>query len=96
MKALAALLACAAWLGTLPALAAEETPATERVQVATPYIELRTGPGRGYPVFHVAERRQWVVIELRRTDWYRVRVEGARNAAGDAVIGWVQRCIVQT
>jgi hypothetical protein len=91
MRTLAVLIACASWLGAVPAATADETPATERVQVATPYIELRTGPGRGYPVFHVAERRQWVVIELRRTDWYRVRVEGARDAAGDAVIGWVQR-----
>ena len=95
MKTLPSLLAALALLApllvALPARAADDAPDTERVQVATPYIELRTGPGRGYPVFHVAERRQWVVIELRRTDWYRVRVEGARSAAGEAVVGWVPR-----
>jgi hypothetical protein len=56
----------------------------ERLQVADPYIELRTGPGRGFPVFFVAPREQWIGIELRRTDWYRVRTE-------DGKIGWVHR-----
>lgn len=59
----------------------------ERLQVADPFIELRTGPGRGYPVFHVVERRGWIRIELRRTDWYQVRSEN--NQGG--VVGWVHR-----
>jgi hypothetical protein len=62
-------------------------PRPDRVQVLEPFIEMRTGPGRGYPVFHVVERAAWIVIELRRTDWYRVRVDGVQNAA----VGWVQR-----
>jgi hypothetical protein len=56
----------------------------ERLQVTDPYLELHTGPGRGYPVFFVVERRQWVTVELRRTDWYRVRAEGGQ-------VGWVPR-----
>jgi hypothetical protein len=56
----------------------------ERLQVADPYLELHTGPGRGYPVFFVVERHQWVVVEFRRTDWYRVRAEGGQS-------GWVPR-----
>jgi hypothetical protein len=71
--------------------AAEAT--TERVQVAAPFIELRTGPGRGYPVFHVVEKSGWITIETRRTDWYRVRSEGGAN--GPAV-GWVQRAQLET
>jgi len=59
----------------------------ERLQVADPFIEMRTGPGRGYPVFHVVERHGWIRIELRRTDWYRVRSEN--NQGG--VVGWVHR-----
>ncbi|MDP3225496.1 MAG: SH3 domain-containing protein [Rubrivivax sp.] len=56
----------------------------ERLQVTDPFLELHTGPGRGYPVFHVVERRQWVTVEMRRTDWYRVRAEGGQ-------VGWVPR-----
>lgn len=59
----------------------------ERLQVADPFIELRTGPGRGYPVFHVVERHGWIRVELRRTDWYRVRSETSQGG----VVGWVHR-----
>ena len=61
----------------------------ERVQITDPYIELRTGAGRGYPVFHVAARDEWITIELRHTDWYKVR-----TAAGK--VGWVSRAQLQT
>jgi hypothetical protein len=64
--------------------AAEGLKAPERVKVTAPFIELHTGPGRGYPVFFVVERHQWIAIELRRTDWYKVRAEGGQQ-------GWVQR-----
>jgi hypothetical protein len=73
-------LACAAG----SAHAADDTPAAEQLQVAEPFLEMHTGPGRGYPVFFVVERGQRVSIELRRTDWYRVRAEGGQ-------VGWVQR-----
>jgi hypothetical protein len=67
----------------MPAHAADAAPA-ERLQVAEPYLELQTGPGRGYPVFFVVEKGQWIVVELRRTDWFRVRAEGGQ-------VGWVPR-----
>lgn len=56
----------------------------QRVQVAEPYLELHTAPGRGYPVFHVVERDQWVEILSRKTDWFKVRT--TRGKAG-----WVER-----
>jgi len=56
----------------------------ERTQVADPYIELHTGPGRGYPVFHVIERGQWIEILKRHTDWFKVRSEQGKE-------GWVDR-----
>lgn len=73
----------------LQARAADAAPRAERLQVAEPYLELRTGPGRGYPVFFVVEKAQWVAVELRRTDWYRVRAEGGQ-------LGWVQRSQLET
>lgn len=44
-----------------------------RVFVETPYLELHTGPGRGYPVFDVVPRGQSVEILFRRTQWLKVR-----------------------
>lgn len=43
--------------------------------VTAPYLELHTGPGRGYPVFHVVPRDDSVDVLFRRTDWFKVRTE---------------------
>ena len=70
----AAALACAALLAVLlPAVGA----AREYLQlfVSEPYLELHTGPGRGYPVFHVVPRDESVDVLFRRTDWFKVRTE---------------------
>jgi hypothetical protein len=61
---------------------ADET--LERVQVADPYLDLRTGPGRGYPMFYVAERGEWVAIIKRHTDWFKVRLANGKE-------GWASR-----
>ena len=61
----------------------------ERLQVTDPYLELRSGPGRGYPVFFVVPREEWVEIELRYTDWYKVRSAGGK-------VGWVNRGQLET
>ncbi len=56
----------------------------ERVQVADAFIEMHTFPGRGYPIHHVAARHEWVTIELRHTDWFKVRTD-------KGIVGWVPR-----
>ena len=67
-----------------PAPASTGSASAERLQITEAYIELRTGPGRGFPVFFVAGRDEWIEIELRHTDWYKVRTDGGK-------IGWVNR-----
>jgi hypothetical protein len=56
----------------------------ERVLVADPYLELHTGPGRGYPIFDIAERGERVEILGRHTDWFKVRTGRGKQ-------GWVSR-----
>ena len=102
-RARRAAVAGAALVAALPSLAQTPAPSQtppaaasvqfERLQVTEPFIELRTGPGRGYPVFFVAEKGAFVTIELRRTDWYRVRTPGpsAAGATEGAKVGWVHR-----
>jgi opacity protein-like surface antigen len=55
-------------------LAAEKEKLLQ-VFVSEPYLELSTGPGRGFPVFHVVERESSVDVLYRRTDWFKVRDE---------------------
>ncbi len=58
--------------------------------VTEPYLELHTGPGRGYPVFHVVPRDASVDVLFRRTDWFKVRTE-------QGVEGWAsQRDMLKT
>ena len=53
-----------------------------QVFVVGPYLEMHTGPGRGYPVFNVVDRDQSVDVMVRYTEWFKVRSERG-------VIGWV-------
>ena len=90
--ALAAVLACSLSATVLAKeteaeKAAKEVAAQEKllqVFVHEPYLELSTGPGRGYPVFHTVERDESVDVLYRRTDWFKVRttngVEGYARA----------------
>ncbi len=54
------------------------------VVVTDPFLELHTGPGRGYPTFYVIDRGTTVTVLKRRTDWFKVR--GDRGTEG-----WVPR-----
>lgn len=49
------------------------------------YIELHSGPGRGYPVFHVVERGELVHLHKQRTDWIKLSDKWHKNS------GWARR-----
>lgn len=55
-----------------------------QAQITEPYLELHTGPGRGYPIYFVIERAEQVKVLKRRTDWFKVR-------SHDGHEGWVTR-----
>ena len=59
-------------LVSTPARAANELL---QLFVTQPYLELHTGPGRGYPVTQVVTRGESVDVLFRRTDWFKVRTE---------------------
>lgn len=83
-----------AWLACLVAVVALQVLPTgyaeaagkelRKVSVADPYLEMHTGAGRGYPVFHVVDRGETVEIVMQRTTWYLIR-------AVNGTEGWVDQ-----
>jgi Bacterial SH3 domain/Outer membrane protein beta-barrel domain len=61
---------------------AETTPLS--VEIADPYIEMRTGPGRGFPVFNVVPKGDRIEVLKQRTDWFKVRDNRGKE-------GWAHR-----
>lgn len=70
---------------------ADET--VQRVTIVDPFLELRTGPGRGYPITYIAERGEAVEILMRRTDWFKVR--SARGKEGWASREQMERTLAE-
>ena len=68
--------ACADWLWGGPD---EPRP---QAQVVKPFIEWRTGPAVGYPVFHASEKGEWLTLLKRKTAWLKVTDSKGRE-------GWV-------
>jgi hypothetical protein len=54
------------------------------VIITDPFIEMHSGPGRGYPVTYVVGRDDTVTVLYSRTEWYKVRATGGQE-------GWVRR-----
>jgi hypothetical protein len=52
--------------------------------VTDPYLEMHSGPGRGFPVTYVIGRDEQVTVLFSRTDWYKVRAPSGAE-------GWVRR-----
>jgi hypothetical protein len=52
--------------------------------VTAPFMEMHSGPGRGFPVVYVVGRDEVVTVLYSRTDWYKVR-------APRGVEGWARR-----
>lgn len=72
-----------------PAATPAQRDPEARLQVTAPYLEMHTGPGRGYPVFFVVERGDGVWITLRHTDWYKVVTDHGKE-------GWVERAQLES
>ncbi len=68
-------------ISAAPAFAADDY---RTVTVADPYLEMHTGPGRGYPIFNVVDRGDTVDVIKQRTEWYLVRTTRGKE-------GWVDR-----
>lgn len=73
------------WISATSAFAQSLTG--QKVKVLEPFVELRTGPGEGYPVFHTTEAGELLELMYRKTSWVRVRDGRGREgwASVDAI-----------
>jgi uncharacterized protein YgiM (DUF1202 family) len=76
----------------LPSLAAEESKNPVQIQqyvvVAEPFINIFTGPGRGYPVFYIVEQKGRLGLIKRKYNWFKVVTD-------DGKVGWVPLSAMQ-
>lgn len=66
---------------SVQSLAADSQQGFLQLEVIDPYVEVHSGPGRGYPVFYVIEQGEVVDVLTRRPGWYEVRTPNGR-------VGW--------
>ncbi len=52
------------------------------VEVTGSYIDVYTGPGRGYPITYALEKGDTIRLVKRRTDWVKIKTERGRK-------GWI-------
>ena len=81
MRPLLALLLVMQAFNVSPALAKSRYV---EVIITDPFIEMHSGPGRGYPVTYVVGRDETVTVLYSRTEWYKVRAQRGQE-------GWVRR-----
>lgn len=42
------------------------------ITIEAPFVELRSGPGRGFPIVHVVEQGEQLTVVTKRTAWFKV------------------------
>ncbi|UTF58995.1 outer membrane beta-barrel protein [Gilvimarinus sp. DA14] len=61
-----------------------EDEAPLQVTVNSAYIDVYSGPGRGYPIFHALEKGERITLIKSRTSWIKISTERGQE-------GWVKR-----
>jgi Bacterial SH3 domain/Outer membrane protein beta-barrel domain len=55
-----------------------------QVTVNDAFLNVYSGPGRGYPIFHIVEREEVITLIKSRTEW--IKIKTRRNQ-----VGWIRR-----
>lgn len=57
------------------------------VVVDDTYISMHTGPGRGFPIFHVLEKGETITLLYSKTDWIKAVTK-------KGIVGWINRAFM--
>jgi uncharacterized protein YgiM (DUF1202 family) len=55
-----------------------------QVSVDDAFINVHSGPGRSYPIFHVVEREEIITLLKSRTQWIKIKTKRG-------IVGWIKR-----
>lgn len=66
----------------IPAVAYSNEPT--RVAVVDPYLDVYSGPGRGYPIIRIVKEGAWITIVKRKNSWFLVQTD-------TGIEGWVKK-----
>ncbi len=55
-----------------------------QVSIDDAFINVYSGPGRGYPIFHVVEREEIITLLKSRTEWIKIKTKRG-------IVGWIKR-----
>ena len=61
------------WFGLIMIFVLVAPALAQQVVVQKDYVDLRTGPGRGYPVVEVALKDDSLQLLMQRTGWVKVQ-----------------------
>jgi len=63
---------------------ASEQSEFQQVIINDAFIEFHTGPGRGFPVFHIEEKGEKIFLIKKKTQWFKVKAVNGK-------MGWVHQ-----
>jgi hypothetical protein len=75
-------------------LSADDEDDYLQLEVIDSFVEVRTGPGRAYPIFYVIEQGESVDVLFKRTGWYEVRAQNGKR--GWATASQLSRTLQKT
>lgn len=50
-----------------------ESSQANTLHIDVPFVELHSGPSAGYPVVHIVEKNEKIIVLLKRTSWLKVK-----------------------
>jgi uncharacterized protein YgiM (DUF1202 family) len=72
----------------------EEKKDSLTLEVIDSYVEMHSGPGRGYPIFYVIEQGERIEVITRRPGWYEVKTQNGKT--GWTTAGQISRTLQTT
>ncbi len=62
-----------------------------KLTVTDPYLDLRSGPGGGYPIVRIVKQGEWITVLKRKNNWFEIAL--VRGETGWVAVGQLERTL---